>query len=89
MSEVVTASKFKWSDLIKKEDWWAIWLGFIVLLLSTISYLTGAFPFKSSKPGSWGAGTSIIESFSGKIPGIIFTFIVLAILFAIGVKFMG
>ena len=27
--EAVVAEKFQWSDLYKKEDWWAIWLGFI------------------------------------------------------------
>lgn len=30
-SEVVTTDKFHWSDLIRKEDWLAIWIGLIVI----------------------------------------------------------
>ena len=25
--------KIKWSSLVKSEDWWAVWLGFFVMLL--------------------------------------------------------
>ena len=91
MSDVVTSRKFKWSDLVSKEDWWAIWLGFIILLLSTISKLTGAFPFKTAKPVTWGNEKvpSIFGSFDGILPGLILTFVVLAVLFTIGKKFMG
>lgn len=89
MSDVVTASKFKMSDLIRKEDWWAIWLGLIVTIIGAISKFTGAFKFKSSKPGTW--GTEAVPSFLGAIdiPGLIFTVVVMTILFSIGIKFMG
>lgn len=89
MSDVVTSSKFKWSDLINKEDWWAIWLGLIVSIIAAISKFTGAFKFKASKPGTW--GTAEVPSFLGAIdiPGLIFTLVVLTVLFTIGIKFMG
>ena len=29
---VVDVGKWEWSELIKKEDWWAVWLGFFILL---------------------------------------------------------
>ncbi|MFZ5943848.1 MAG: YeiH family protein [Bacillota bacterium] len=91
MSDTVTTSKFEWSDLVKKEDWWAIWLGFIVLLLSFISSTTGAFKFKAAKLGTWGTekAPSILDSFSGILPSLLFTLIVLGALFAIGLKVMG
>ncbi|NLT94767.1 MAG: putative sulfate exporter family transporter [Clostridia bacterium] len=89
MSEIVTSSKFKMSDLIKKEDWWAIWLGLIVCIISAISKYTGAFKFKAAKVGTW--GTAEVPSFLGaiKIPDLIFSVIVMTILFSIGIKFMG
>ncbi len=38
-SEVVSdVSKWEWSELWKKEDWWAIWLGFIILFAGVFIY---------------------------------------------------
>ena len=30
-----------WSDLYKKEDWLAVWIGFIVIILGTLDVLLG------------------------------------------------
>lgn len=39
-SEVVVDSESgQWSDLWKKEDYWAIWLGFLILIVGLIIYL--------------------------------------------------
>jgi len=91
MSDVVTASKFKWSDLLKKEDWWAIWIGLIVIIISAISKTTGAFGFKAAKVATWGTekAPSIFNSVDGQLMGLIFTMVVLGGLFALGMKFMG
>ena len=35
---VVDAGKDSFSDLWKKEDYWAIWLGFFILILGIIIY---------------------------------------------------
>ena len=35
---VVDVGKWEWSELIKKEDWWAIWLGFFLLIVGAILY---------------------------------------------------
>ena len=89
MSDIVTASKFKWSDLMKKEDWWSIWLGLIVIIIAAISKATGAFSFKAAKIATW--GNDKIPSFLGSfdIPSLLISMVVLAALFAIGLKFMG
>ncbi|MFZ7103135.1 MAG: YeiH family protein [Peptococcaceae bacterium] len=91
MSEVVTASKFKWSDLVEKEDWWAIWLGFIIILISFISHATGAFNFKAAKLHTWATEEvpTLINAFSGVMPSLIMTLVVMGVLFAIGLKVMG
>ena len=35
---VQDVGKWEWSELWKKEDWWAIWLGFIVLIAGMLIY---------------------------------------------------
>ena len=35
---VVDVGRWEWSEMWKKEDWWAIWLGFFILLMGVIIY---------------------------------------------------
>lgn len=35
---VVDVGKWEWSELIRKEDWWAIWLGFFLLFAGALIY---------------------------------------------------
>ena len=35
---VVDVGRWEWSELLKKEDWWAVWLGFFILLMGVIIY---------------------------------------------------
>ncbi|SDP68872.1 YeiH family protein [Desulforhopalus singaporensis] len=44
---VVDVGKWEWSELWKKEDWWAVWLGFFLLLMGIIVY----FPHTSQMHG--------------------------------------
>jgi len=39
---VVDSGKGRWSDLIRKEDYWAVWLGFVLLLVGALVYLPRA-----------------------------------------------
>ncbi|MDL2279404.1 YeiH family protein [Desulfovibrio sp. OttesenSCG-928-G11] len=39
---VVDDGKARWSDLWKKEDYWAIWLGFIVILIGYVLFVVQA-----------------------------------------------
>ncbi|MCW7755261.1 YeiH family protein [Desulfobotulus sp. H1] len=36
---VVDQARWEWSELYKKEDWWAIWLGIIILVVGLIIFL--------------------------------------------------
>ena len=47
--DVVTTEKFQWSDLWKKEDWLAVWIGFIIIAIGAIAVITGAFDFSAAK----------------------------------------
>lgn len=54
--DIVTVEKTKISDLWKKEDWLAIWIGAILILISAIGVLTGGFDFSAAKFSTWGNG---------------------------------
>ncbi|BBO73498.1 UPF0324 membrane protein [Desulfosarcina widdelii] len=45
---VKDVGKWEWSELVKKEDWWAIWLGFVILIAGAVLYFpqTGAMKAK-------------------------------------------
>jgi uncharacterized membrane protein YadS len=49
--------KWEWSELIKKEDWWAIWLGFAILIAGMFIYFphSGEMKAKIEKANvKWG-----------------------------------
>ncbi|MCQ2302255.1 MAG: YeiH family protein [Bacteroidales bacterium] len=91
------AKNTNWSELYKKEDWLACWLGFIVIAIACIAVLTGWFDFSAAKFSTWytweDKGT-FAESMGAQLNGAFFvkllrTFLVLGILFTMGVKLMG
>lgn len=83
--EYVTAEKFQVSDLWKKEDWLAVWIGFIVIALGSAAVLTGAFDFGAANFSTWGNGSSLLAQLNGAFFGkLILTFAVLAVLFTVG-----
>ena len=47
--EAIAEGLFRISNLWKEEDWLAIWIGFIVIAIGSISVLTGAFDFSALK----------------------------------------
>ena len=89
--DIVTVEKTKLSDLWKKEDWLAIWIGAILIAISAIAVLTGAFDFSAVKFNTWGNGTSPMEQLAtGEFwMKLLRTFIVTGILFTAGVKLKG
>ena len=100
--EVVSVDTFHWSDLIKQEDWLAVWIGFIVIIIGAISVLTGtqadgkwipSFTFKAINFSKWGPGAS--SSLGAQLSqasfwfGLIRTFLVTGVLFSLGAKLKG
>ena len=86
----------KISNLWKKEDWLAVWIGFIVIAIGCISILTQSFDFSAAKFSTWhwwenvDEKKSLIDQFNGAFWGkLLRTFLVLGILFGIGIKLQG
>ncbi|MCD7777660.1 MAG: putative sulfate exporter family transporter, partial [Clostridiales bacterium] len=89
-SEFVEAEGFKWSDLINKEDWLAIWIGFIIIAIGAFAVITGSFDFSAAKFSTWGNGTSVLEQLNSEFAlKLIRTFVVLAVLFTAGAVLKG
>lgn len=85
------------SDLLKKEDWLAVWIGFIVIAIACVSVLTGWFDFSALKFGTWHWWENVEEkkSLASQFGNSTFwikllrTFLVTGILFGIGIKLQG
>ncbi len=81
-----------------KEDWQAVWIGFIVILLACVAVLTKAFDFSAVKFSTWAVGeaaaTKAVPLAQQLGAGVfwrklIVTVVVLCTLFTIGVKLQG
>lgn len=85
------------SDLLKKEDWLAVWIGFIVIAIACVSVLTGWFDFSALKFGTWHWWENVEEkkSLASQFGNGTFwikllrTFLVTGVLFGIGIKLQG
>ena len=86
------------SDLLRKEDWLAVWIGFIVIAVGCVAVLTGWFDFSAIKFSTWSLGEKaatkavpLAEQFGQWIfwRKTLVTFLVLGLLFTIGVKLQG
>lgn len=96
--DLVVASKFRWSDLVHAEDWLAIWLGFIVVLLAAVAFTVGLFPesgpfsFDAIKFSTW--GNEKMPMFTDQFTGAFFvkwllTLLFFEVLFGAGIALMG
>lgn len=87
--------KNKVSDLWKKEDWLAVWLGFAVIIIACAAVLTKAFDFSALKFSTWSVGEAQTASLGSQIATwafwrkLLLTLAVVGGIFTIGVKLSG
>ncbi len=84
------------SDLWKKEDWLAVWIGFVIILIGCVAVLTGSFDFSALKFSTWHLWENVEEkkSLLSQLNAtfwfrLLKTFLVLAILFTGAIKLQG
>ena len=85
------------SDMLKKEDWLAVWIGFIVIAIACVSVLTGWFDFSAMKFGTWHWWENVEEkkSLASQFGDgsfwikLLRTFLVTGVLLGIGIKLQG
>lgn len=92
------SSKQATSDLWRKEDWQAIWVGFIIIAIAIVGVLTKAFDFSALKFSTWGFGETgkatlgALGTQLGSWPfwrKTIVTVLTLGVLFCAAVKLQG
>lgn len=87
----------EWLKKFATEDWLAVVIGFILICLSCVSVLTGAFDFSALKFSTWSLGEALTEAQSAKVVPLaeqiasgafwikmLRTFLVLGVLFSLG-----
>ena len=89
-NDIVATEKSKLSDLWKKEDWLAVWIGFILIIAAAVGVITGSFDFSAAKFDTWGNGVSLLEQLNGAFFGkLALTALVLGVLFSVGAGIKG
>lgn len=93
---VVIRNRTTVSDLWKKEDWLAVWIGAVLIVIAAIAVISKAFDFTALNFSKWHLWedvpekTSLLGQFAGAFWGkLLRTFLILAILFGIGIKLQG
>ncbi|MGN1142120.1 MAG: YeiH family protein [Oliverpabstia sp.] len=90
VNDIVTTEKSKISDLWKKEDWLAVWIGFILIIAAAVGVITGGYDFSAAKFNTWGNGVSLLEQLNGAFFGkLVLTAVVLGVLFSAGAVLKG
>jgi uncharacterized integral membrane protein (TIGR00698 family) len=90
------------SDFWKKEDWQAVWIGGIIILLACVAVLTGWFDMSAMKFSTWTLGEKLSGAAAAKAVPLgkqlaagafwlktLRTVLVLGLLFCLGIKLQG
>ena len=79
-----------WSDLWKKEDWWAVWLGLGLVLIAILFWSMGTSlkPLAVSVP-EWSNFEEVRNHFSSSASNYLFLFLVLTLIFSLAIKIFG
>jgi uncharacterized membrane protein YadS len=76
-------AKIDWSSLWRKEDWWACWIGWFILLMAIVGWMPGV-----PKLSRWTALSQAFPQGWGTLSTLIVLFIALAVLTSIGAAAM-
>ena len=76
-------NKIDWSSLWKKEDWWACWLGFIILIIAIIGVMPDTVKF-----GTWATIDKAFPKGIATLWDTLILFVIMAVLSMIGLFFM-
>ncbi len=89
MANKTTASG-GWSDLYKKEDWWAVWLGLGIVITAILFYFSGSsISYIAVKFPKWAEFGTVTEFLGANIGSILMLFIVFTAVFSLAVKILG
>lgn len=80
-----------WSDLWKKEDYWAVWLGLGLVFIAILLWSAGSSFMKSLNVAfpAWSDFSKVSQYLGGNIGNIILLYLTFLVLFSIAIKILG
>lgn len=90
MSNKPTAVSGGWSDLYKKEDWWAVWLGVGIVIAAILLWLSGSsISLLAVKIPQWAEFSTVSSYLGDNLGSLVLLFIVFTAIFSLAVKILG
>ncbi|MDD9148692.1 MULTISPECIES: YeiH family protein [unclassified Sporolactobacillus] len=81
--------KTGWHELIRKEDWWSVWIGLFIVLLSILFWLSGSsIKLLTAQIPKWNHFSSLAGALSSHAGSIILLFLTFLILFSLTAFFL-
>jgi uncharacterized integral membrane protein (TIGR00698 family) len=89
-SSAATSRGSNWSDLVRQEDWWAIWIG-LGLVVVALALFSGGNSIKwiAVAPQKWSHWSEVGAQLRDHASQYVALFVLLAVLFGIGTKALG
>ncbi|NJN63848.1 MAG: putative sulfate exporter family transporter [Acidobacteria bacterium] len=77
-------------DLIKKEDYWAIWLGLLIIAIALVAFLSGgSIKSWAVAPGGWSDVGDLGADMAKHWTGYLIVFLLFGVFFSISIAIMG
>lgn len=84
-----TIKKSGWFELVRKEDWWAVWIGLFLVLLGVFFWLSGSsIKVLTAQIPKWNDFPTLAGALSAHLGSIVLLFLTFLILFSITVSFL-
>ncbi|GMN98895.1 YeiH family protein [Parageobacillus thermoglucosidasius] len=78
-----------WAEFIRKEDWWAVWIGLFLVILAVILWSAGhSIKVLTAQIPKWGDIHTLTAALSHHFGSIVLLFITFFILFSIAIFFL-
>jgi uncharacterized membrane protein YadS len=90
LSAAGTGAPSGWSELWRKEDWWAIWLGLGIVLAAIAFYLQGSsLKWIAVTPAKWSTSDQLVKHFADNTPRYLAQFAAWLAIFAVALSALG
>ena len=89
-SSVIDTGRLGWTELWRKEDWWAVWLGLAAALVAYALFANGSsIGWLAVAPAKWGTFSQLLDHFAANAARYIAQFAILLGLFSIAASLIG